>query len=102
IPAANRFVWMAPVENKSNLMYRANTSEDGHYEIESLPPGEYRLRADEDISRNVTMAGDAVLNIDIPLAQLAARVTEAGGTVPIVGANVYVRGSAPETARVRG
>jgi hypothetical protein len=27
---------------------------------------------------------------------------EDGGTVPIVGATVYVRGTAPETARVRG
>ena len=48
------------------------------------------------------MAGDAVLNIDIPSVQLSARVVEDGGTVPIVGASVYFRGSAPETARVRG
>jgi hypothetical protein len=48
------------------------------------------------------MAGDAVLNIDIPSAQLSARVVEDGGSVPVVGADVYVRGSARETARVRG
>ena len=36
------------------------------------------------------------------LAQLSARVVEQGSAVPIVGANVYVRGSAPETAHVRG
>jgi hypothetical protein len=34
--------------------------------------------------------------------QLSARVLEDGGSVPIVGADVYLRGSAPETARVRG
>ncbi len=85
-----------------NTLYRASTSADGQYEIEGLPPGDYRMRADEDISRAITMAGDAVLNIDIPLVQLSARVLEDGGTVPIVGADVYVRGSAPETARVRG
>ena len=32
-------------------LYRAVASADGQYEIEGLPPGEYRLRADEDISR---------------------------------------------------
>jgi len=93
---------MVPVDNKSDVLYRASTSEDGQYEIEPLPPGDYRVRAAEDISRTITIAGDAVLNIDIPMAQLAARVVEQGSAVPIVGANVYVRGSAPETARVRG
>jgi hypothetical protein len=43
-----------------------------------------------------------MLNIDIPLTQLSARIVEEGSTVPIVGAKVYVRGSTPETARVRG
>jgi hypothetical protein len=43
-----------------------------------------------------------VLNIDIPAAQLSARVVEEDGTVPIVGANVYVRGTVPETSRVGG
>jgi hypothetical protein len=100
-PAANRNVWMRPVDNKSNALYRAKTSEDGQYEIDGLPPGDYGLRADEDISRTITIAGDAALNIDIPLVQLSARVVEEGGAVPIVGANVYVRGSAPETAGVR-
>jgi hypothetical protein len=101
-PAASRNVWMRPVDNESDALYRATTSADGQYEIEGVPPGDYRLRADEDISRAITIAGDAVLNIDIPLVQLSARVVEEGGAVPIVGANVYVRGSAPETARVGG
>lgn len=101
-PAANKNLWMGLVDDKSRTLYRARTSEDGQYEIEGLPPGEYRLRADEDISRAITMAGDAVLNIDIPSVQLSARIVEDGGAVPIVGANVYLRGSAPETARVRG
>ncbi len=60
------------------------------------------MRADEDISRLITIAGDAVLNIDIPSVQLAVRVVEDGGAVPIVGAKAYLRGSEPETARVRG
>lgn len=100
-PAPSRIVWMRPVESKANMLYRAASKEDGQYEIDGLPPGEYFLRANEDISRSITIAGDAVLNIDIPLVQLSARVVE-DGAVPIVGANVYVRGSDPETARVRG
>jgi hypothetical protein len=83
------------------VFYRARTSEDGQYEIEPLPPGDYRVRAEEDISRSITIAGDVTLNIEIPTAQLSARIVEQGTAVPIVGANVYVRGSAPETARVR-
>jgi hypothetical protein len=101
-PAANRLVLMRPVENKNDALYRATTSEGGRYEIEGLPPGDYSLRAADDISRAITIAGDAVLNIDIPSVQLSARVVEEGGAVPIVGANVYLRGSAPETARVSG
>lgn len=100
--AANRTIWMTPVDNKSGALYRARTSKDGQYQIEALAPGDYRLKAEDDISRTLTIAGDVVLNIDISTAQLAARVVEDGGAVPIVGANVHVRGSAPETARVRG
>jgi Carboxypeptidase regulatory-like domain len=101
-PAANKIIWLTLVEKKSDVLYHAMTSEDGQYQLEPLSPGDYRLRADEDISRTLTIAGDAVLNIDIPEAQVSARVVEDGGAVPIVGAKVYVRGSAPETARVRG
>ena len=101
-PAPHKSIWMQSTDAKVEMFYRASTSEDGEYEIEGLPPGEYRLRAAEDISRAITIAGDAVLNFDIPLVQLSARVLEDGGSVPIVGAEVYLRGSAPETARVRG
>jgi hypothetical protein len=103
-PVVGKNIWMQPVEDKSDTRYHSSTSGDGQYEIEGLPPGDYFLRAAGDISRRITMtgAGDAVLNIDIPSVQLSARVVEDGGVVPIVGANVYLRGSAPETALVRG
>jgi hypothetical protein len=101
-PVAGRSVRMRPVENESDTLYYTTIQADGSYEIEGLPPGDYRLRVDEDISRLVSIAGDAVLNIDIPSVQLAVRVLEDGGAVPIVGAKVYLRGSEPETARVRG
>jgi hypothetical protein len=101
-PAPNKSIWMRSTDAKAEMLYRSVTGEDGEYEIEGLPAGDYRLRADEDISRTITIAGDAVLNIEIPLVQLSARIVEDGGAVPIVGADVYLRGSAPETARVRG
>jgi hypothetical protein len=100
-PVPSRVVWMRPVESKDDMLYTSASKEDGQYEIDGLPAGEYFLRANEDISRRITIAGDAVLNIDIPLVQLSARVVE-NGAVPIVGANVYVRGSEPENSRVRG
>jgi hypothetical protein len=101
-PASHKRIWMRAQGATSGTLYSVSASAEGEYEIEDVPPGEYFLRADEDISRRVTIASDTVLNIDIPAAQLAARVVEAGGSVPIVGANVYVRGTAPETNRVRG
>lgn len=82
--AAGRNVWMRPIGNKPDLIYSAITSEDGQYKIEGLRPGDCRLRAEGDISREVKIAGDAVLDIDIPLAQLSARVVDDGGTLPIV------------------
>ena len=101
-PLASRSVWMRPVENKAEILYRDTTTEEGQYEIEGLPPGDYFVRADEDISRRIAIAGDAVLNIDIPLVQLSGRVLEDGSSVPIVGADVYMRGTTPEIGRVRG
>jgi hypothetical protein len=100
-PASHKRIWMRAQAITSGTLYSASASVEGEYEIEGVPPGEYFLRADEDISRRVTIASDTVLNIDIPAAQLSARVVEAGGSVPIVGADVYVRGTAPETDRVR-
>jgi hypothetical protein len=101
-PAPHKGIWMRPTSAKEDMAYSASTAEDGQYEIEGLPAGDYQLQADEDISRAISIAGDTELNIDIPSVQLSARVLEEGGAVPIVGADVYLRGSAPETARVHG
>jgi hypothetical protein len=100
-PAGDKTVKMRGAGAHSEVLYRATTSADGQYEIEGLPPGDYFLRADKNINRHITVVGDDVLNIDIPLVQLSAQVVEVGGAVPIVGARVYVSGSAPETAHVR-
>lgn len=101
-PVPNKMIWMRAEREKSGTLYNTASSAEGDYEIEGVPPGEYFLRAHEDIGRRITIAGDTVLNIDIPKAQLSAHVLEEGSTVPIVGANVHVRGTAAETNRVRG
>jgi hypothetical protein len=97
-PAGDKTVKMRAAAEKWEVLYRTTTSADGQYELEGVPPGDYFIRADKDIIRRITVVGDDVLNIDIPLVQLSAQVVEDGGAVPIVGASVYVRGSAPETA----
>ncbi len=101
-PAVQVPLWMRRVEDKSDVLYHTTTNADGSYEIEGLPAGDYSMRVHDDIRRNVTMAGDAVLNIDIPSVQLSARIMEESGAVPIVGATVYLRGNTPETASVHG
>lgn len=98
-PAGDKTVKMRA--EQSEVLYHATTLADGYYEIEPLPPGDYFVRADKNINRRITVVGDAELNIDIPLVQLSAQVVEDGGAEPIVGAGVYVRGSAPATAQVR-
>ncbi|HEY7641100.1 MAG TPA: carboxypeptidase-like regulatory domain-containing protein [Steroidobacteraceae bacterium] len=101
-PFANETVWMNSADPHADTGYRATTSAEGQYEIEGLLPGEYRLQAEEDIVRSITIAGDAVLNIEIPLVQLEGRVLEDEGAVPVVGADVYVRGVDAATAGVDG
>jgi len=93
---------MGPADSKNEWKYRGRSTADGSYDIEGLPLGEYRVRADEDISRSITIAGDAVLNIDIPSVQLTGRVVEDGSSVPIVHAGVYMRGIDSATAEVHG
>lgn len=99
-PATERMVWMAPADAKYESQYRGRTTADGSYEIEGLPLGDYRVRAEEDISRPITIAGDAVLNIEIPTVQLSGRVLEDGSSIPIVNADVYIRGIDSVTAQV--
>lgn len=99
-PARGNRVTMQPVGEVS-VLYRGPVSDDGRYAIQDLPPGDYFMRTDGGTVRRITVVGDDVLNIDIPTVQLAARVVEEGGQVPIVGAHLYVRGNGPETAGVR-
>jgi hypothetical protein len=100
-PAAGKLIAMDPADAKAQIAYRAQTSQDGQYEIEGLPPGEYRLDVEGDIGRSIAIAGDTVLNIEIPSVQVGGRVLEDAGAVPIVGADIYVRGLDAATSGVR-
>jgi len=100
-PAPGRSLWLGPADGKGDTGYQARTAQDGRYEVEGVQSGEYRISVGQDASRVVTIAGDAVVNFDIPLVQLGGRIVEDGGTVPIVGAGVHVIGTEPQTAHVR-
>ena len=100
-PVRETTVRLQRVGDKSEVLYQATTSEQGRYEVEGLPPGEYFMRAKGDIVRRIPVVGDAVQNIEITSLRLSARVVEDGGAVPVVGAHVYARGTGRETAGVR-
>jgi hypothetical protein len=100
-PAGERTIFVAPPDGNAEMRYQATTAQDGRYEIEGVQTGEYRVSVHEGISRVVTIAGDTVVNIDLPLVQLGGRIMEEGGKVPIVNAGVHVIGTEPQTAIVR-
>jgi hypothetical protein len=100
-PAGEWTIFVAPPDGKGEMWYQARTAPDGRYEIQGVQTGEYRVSVLEGISRVVTIAGDTVVNIDLPLVQLGGRIVEDGGTVPIVNAGVHVIGTEPQTAIVR-
>lgn len=99
-PVAAATVWVALANGKGETHYRTRTAEDGRYEIEGVPPGEYGVAVHEGTSRVVTIASDTVVDIDMPLVELGGRVVEDGGTAPIVGVGVHVTGVEPKTALV--
>lgn len=67
----------------------AVTSADGDYELEDLPDGEYSLVVGYSyITPSVRVSDDTVFDVDVPDSQLAGRVLEDGGKVPVVGAVV--------------
>lgn len=81
-------------------LHGATTTQQGDYVIEDLPPGEYFLRIGNYRSRLLQLSDDLVFDMDIPAAQLAGRVVEEGGKVPIVGAEVVIWWAA-DPARIR-
>jgi hypothetical protein len=101
-PIRGKVVRLQRIGDESEVLYRGTTSAQGRYEIEGLPPGEYWMRAEGDIVSIITVVGDGVQNIELTSLRMSARVVEADGAVPIVGARVYARGTGQNTAGVRG
>jgi hypothetical protein len=96
-------VWLTPrpaVEQRV-YVYGTSTSKEGAYVIEDLATGEYVVFVGDYGSRPVEISGDTVFDIDVPLAQLSGRVLEEGGEVPIVGAEVVLWPTEPDSSQVR-
>ncbi|WP_161816168.1 peptidase associated/transthyretin-like domain-containing protein [Steroidobacter agaridevorans] len=71
------------------LTQGAVTSADGDYALGDLPDGEYSLIVGYSyLTASVQVSKDTVFDVDIPDSQLAGRVLEEGGKVPVVGAVV--------------
>ena len=72
----------------------------GDYVIEDLPPGEYAIWIQGFRSRPFQVSGDMVFNIDAS-PQLAGRILEDNGKVPIAEAVLDVWPADPQTSRTR-
>jgi hypothetical protein len=88
-PWAGTRIAVAPLKDRGLAFESATTSPEGAYLIRDLPDGEYQLWA-HTYRKRVLIAGDTVLDFDVPLAQLAGRVLEKEGGLPIAGAEVAV------------
>jgi hypothetical protein len=98
-PAAGKALVLRSRDLKA-VGYHAKTSQDGQYEIEGVAVGDYILRVEGDVSRRITLAGDTVVNVEIPLVQLGGSVFEDEGAVPVVGASIFVRSLDAATEKV--
>lgn len=100
-PLADRTVLVGSPDGKRRMLYEGSTAQDGGYQIEGVVPGEYRVAIHEGTSRVVSIAGDTVVNFDLPLVQIGGRIVEDGGTAPIAGVGVHAIGIEPQTGGVR-
>lgn len=88
-----------PAAERKVFNYGASTSATGEYVIEDLAPGEYTIRIDGFKSRPFQVSGDTVFNIDAS-AQLAGRILEDNGKVPIAEAQLDVWPADPKSSRI--
>lgn len=100
-PLARAAVGTRPVVEQALFAYPAMTSQDGRYVIDGLVDGEYYVWVENFQARPVTVSGDTVFDIDVPLAQLSGRVLEEGGKAPIAGVELEVWPVEPEPYRFR-
>jgi len=101
-PVAGAWLEPRPVEPGKDddlFLYGAATAPSGHYVLEDVPPGEYTIRIDGYKSRPFQVAGDTVFDIDAS-PQLAGRILEDNGKVPIAEAQLGVWPADPKTSRM--
>ncbi len=95
-------VWLEPRPTTEGKLfnYGASTSSTGDYAIEDLPHGEYTIWIQGFKSRPFQVSGDTVFDIDAS-AQLAGRILEDNGKVPVAEAELDVWPADPRSSRIR-
>jgi carboxypeptidase family protein len=100
-PVAGAWLDPRPTEQREDFhMYGAATSQTGHYVLDDVPPGEYQIWIDGYRSRPFQVSGDTVFDIDAS-PQLAGRILEDDGKVPIAEAALAVWPADPKTSKSR-
>ena len=100
-PVVGAWLEPAPVHLAAEVFnYGASTSATGEYVIEDLAPGEYTISIDGFKSRPFQVTGDTVFDIDAS-PQLAGRILEDNGKVPVVEAELHVWPADPTSSRIR-
>jgi hypothetical protein len=90
---------VAPGKDEDLFLYGVATAPTGHYVMEDVPPGEYTIRIEGFKSRPFQVAGDTVFDIDAS-PQLAGRILEDNGKVPIAEAQLGVWPADPKASRM--
>ncbi len=88
-----------PAAERKTFNYGASTSATGEYVIDDVIPGEYTLRIDGYKSRPFQVTGDTVFDIDAS-PQLAGRILEDNGKVPIAEAQLEVWPADAKSSRI--
>jgi Carboxypeptidase regulatory-like domain len=100
-PVPGAWLTPRPTEEREDLyLYGAATGPDGFYVIKDVPPGEYTIRIGGYKSRPFQASGDTVFDIDAS-PQLAGRILEDNGKVPIAEAQLGVWPADPKASQAR-
>jgi hypothetical protein len=100
-PVAGAWLEPRPLEPREDFyMYGAATTATGHYVIDDVPLGEYTIWIDGYKSRPFQVSGDTVFDIDAS-PQLAGRILEDNGKVPIAEAELAVWPLDPQASKSR-
>jgi hypothetical protein len=100
-PVAGVWLEPRPTEPRDDFyMYGASTAGNGQYVIDDVPPGEYTIWIDGYKSRPFQVSADTVFDIDAS-PQLAGRILEDNGKVPIADAELAVWPADPKASKSR-